>query len=319
MIKTRGRKIFRDILSRKGRTLLVSASIFIGVLGVVTLFTVRDLTLRQLEEDVREDKLTMIDVFVSAPSDAAIQDDYLATLNRQNETGQALQALEGIELVEGQAFYPITFKQPADGEFVEGELRAYPTLLQDVQLEPMRLTGDGTWPVLGQQQVALEKRMAEKYGFEVGDEIVFRATSTEGTREETFTVSGLVVHPYSYARSTVTNGIGFRPDDGIYAQYEDAQFLLDFAGLNAFVARYETFELAERNFEAFQNAIGENTPYVPYFATLEDPSNAEQMRTADTIIGVLSMLAVVTMIVSGFLVINMINTILVEQKNRLVL
>ena len=194
MIKTRVRKIFRDILSRKGRTLLVSASIFIGVLGVVTLCTVRDLTLRQLKDDVREDELTMIDVFVSAPSDEVIDGDYLSTLNRQNETGQALSALEGIELVEGQAYYPITFKQPEDGEFVEGELRAYPTLLQDVQLEPMRLTGDGEWPVPGQRQVALEKRMAEQYDFEVGDEIVFRATSAEGTSEETFTVSGLVVH-----------------------------------------------------------------------------------------------------------------------------
>jgi ABC-type antimicrobial peptide transport system permease subunit len=318
MIKTRGRKIIRDIWSRKGRTLLVSASIFIGVLGVVTLFTVRDLTLRQLNEDIREDRLTMIDVFVSAPSDAAIDDDaYLATLNRKNETGQALRTLEGIELVEGQAYYPITFKQPDNGVFVEGELRTYATLLQNVQLEPMRLIEGSVWPTAGQRQVALEKRMAEQYGFEVGDEIVFRATSTEGTREETFTVSGLVIHPYSYPRSTVTNGLGFGPKDGIYAQYEDARFLLDFAGLNIFAARYETFDLAERHFETFQNAIGETTPYVPYYAILEDPANAEQMRNAETIINVLSMLAMVTMIVSGFLVVNMINTIMVEQKNQI--
>ena len=39
MIKTRGRKILHDILSRKGRTALVSLSIMIGVFGAVTLIS----------------------------------------------------------------------------------------------------------------------------------------------------------------------------------------------------------------------------------------------------------------------------------------
>ena len=37
MFRSRTRKILRDIWTRKGRTLLVSIAIFIGVLGVVTL------------------------------------------------------------------------------------------------------------------------------------------------------------------------------------------------------------------------------------------------------------------------------------------
>jgi ABC-type antimicrobial peptide transport system permease subunit len=56
---------------------------------------------------------------------------------------------------------------------------------------------------------------------------------------------------------------------------------------------------------------------VPYYAILEDPADAEQMRNAETIINVLSMLAMVTMIVSGFLVVSMINTIMVEQRNQI--
>lgn len=42
MVGTRGRKILHDIGSRKVRTLLVSISIFIGVFGTVTLFTMGD-------------------------------------------------------------------------------------------------------------------------------------------------------------------------------------------------------------------------------------------------------------------------------------
>ena len=36
MLRSRWRKIFRDVWARKGRTAMASAAIFVGVLGVVT-------------------------------------------------------------------------------------------------------------------------------------------------------------------------------------------------------------------------------------------------------------------------------------------
>ena len=45
------RKVFGDLWTRKGRTALVSISIFIGVLGVVTLVTAGDLLINILELD----------------------------------------------------------------------------------------------------------------------------------------------------------------------------------------------------------------------------------------------------------------------------
>lgn len=41
-------KIARDVWSRKVRTLLVATSIFIGVFGVVTLFSTGELLINQL-------------------------------------------------------------------------------------------------------------------------------------------------------------------------------------------------------------------------------------------------------------------------------
>jgi len=296
--------------------MLVSTSIFIGVLAVVSLFTVRDLITRQLTNDVREDELTMIDVIVRPEIDAPIDNDlFLETLNQQNAAGQALAELNGIERVEGHAFYSINFRD-ADGEFKQAEIRAYDKALPDVELEPLRLVR-GRWPTVGSNQVALEVRMAEVNGFDVGDEIVFQTASTDGVGQATFTVSGLVFHPYSFTNPGAQGSSGLGPEDGIYAEYDDAQALLNFRGFNAFVARYESFALAEENFDAFQTAISENTNYIPLFALLENPAENLQLVNAENTVNVLSLLALVSVIISGFLVVNVVNIILVEQKSQI--
>jgi putative ABC transport system permease protein len=315
MLETRFRKIIRDILSRKVRTALVASSIFIGVLGVITLFTMRDLITEKLDEDVKTEQLAMIEVEVRIRSDVeeVDNDTYLATLNRQNERGQAIDGLEGIEQVEGQAFYSVSFRAEDENSFREGELRAYATPLQEVKIEPVRLV-EGDWPTVGQNEVVLEKRMAERFGFSRDDTIIFRTVSATGVGEERYTVSGIVFHPYSYRGLDNANP---GPDVGIYAQYDDAQDLLNFAGLSFFVARYETFELAQNNYEDFQGAINEETPYIVQLPTIENPAENEQVVNAQNFGNILSILALLTMVVSGFLVVNVINTIVVEQKQQI--
>ncbi|NDJ86799.1 MAG: FtsX-like permease family protein [Chloroflexi bacterium] len=314
MLGTRGRKILRDIIARRFRTLLVSSSIFVGVVGVIALLTVRDLITSQLDTDIRQDELTMIDVDVSLKSNAdPASAETLALLNQQHQTGQAIATLDGIERVEGQAYYPIKFKNPETGQFTSAEIRAYSSPLQDVQLEPMRLVEGGDWPVPGEQEIALETRMAERYGFAVDDEIVLRV----GDHETSYTVVGLIFHPYAYKRFGTSGALLPGPEDGIYIQYPDLQNLLSIQGYSRFVARYESFALAEERFEDFQRVLREHTPYLPRFPILEDPTENTQVQNAETFANILSLLAVVAMIVSGFLVINVVNTIVVEQKQQI--
>ncbi|NLF76412.1 MAG: hypothetical protein GX573_11995, partial [Chloroflexi bacterium] len=64
MPHTRWSKIRRDIQARKARTLLVAISIFAGVLGLVTLSTVRDLIFAELDESFAIDKLPMLSAYV---------------------------------------------------------------------------------------------------------------------------------------------------------------------------------------------------------------------------------------------------------------
>lgn len=314
MTGIRSKKILADILSRKTRTFLVSASIFVGVLGVIALFTSRNLINQALSNDLKLDELSMIDILVSVREDAALDDEtILATLNRQNEAGQAIPALNGIERVEGQAFYPIDWRKPDETDFQGAELRAYWTPLHEVRVEPMRLV-EGDFPQSGQNQVAVEQRFADLNGFGIGDRIIFRAIVDGQQTEVTYTITGLVFHPYIFKGLT---GELPGPEVGIYAQYADAQALLGFKGFSKIIARYETFDAALANYIGFQDALLSVSPYVPIFPTYENPVENAQVTNAAIFNDILSALALVTMVVSGFLVINVISTIVFEQRRQI--
>lgn len=302
MNRTGLRKILRDIVSRKTRTLLVSASIFIGVLGVIALFSTRNIITNELNKNIKPAEIAMIDLAVSANTEDTNPQQTIDLLNSHSDL-----AIQDIEIVEGWAYYAINFKKPTDTEFKKAELRAYSAPFENLMLEPMQLY-EGQWPQAG--EVALETRMAEKHGFEIGDEIVF--STSEG--DTAYTISGLIFHPYSYRGLT---GDIPGPDVGIYAEYETAQTILNFNGFNRIVLRYRTFEQARDNLEVFQQFLKANTSYVPVLPLIEDPAASVQLEDAGIYSSLLSLLAIMTMVVSSFLVINVINTIIAEQKQQI--
>jgi hypothetical protein len=108
MFRSRSRKVFRDLWSRKGRTALASLSIFIGVLGVVILVSMGDLLIRQLRDDLKEDELAMHQVSVTLPRGSEV--DNAAYID-------VLQEVPGVTTVEARAVYPLFWKRPGDAEF----------------------------------------------------------------------------------------------------------------------------------------------------------------------------------------------------------
>ena len=307
MVRTRGRKILRDIWSRKVRTLLVSISIFIGVFGTVTLFTMGDLLVHQLRQDLDQDRLAMVRVYFRLPPGAEPDNAaLLATLRSQDH----------ITTVEGQAVYPISWHKPGETVFQSSSVFAYSEPFSDIQLEPMRLV-KGEFPQAGQKQIAVERRFADKYGLKVGDAITVRVLSRsagEGTAvpEETWTISGTVFFPYGYS--------GFTPPvpaESVFATYEDAQYLAGFKGLSSVYARFAAFVNAEEGSNAFVETIAETTPYIPVFSFVEDPADNSQIGFAQTMGGVMASLGLLALIVSGFLVFNVLTAIVAEQRQQI--
>jgi putative ABC transport system permease protein len=292
------------VWSRKGRTFMVSIAIFVGVLGVVTLLSSSDLLIRQLNEDLKQDELAMVRAAVGVPS--GVELDNAALLEK-------LRGLPGVTAVQGSANYPIRWKLPSDEKFRDGYVRAFSEPFGEVPLEPMRLTTQGRYPNPGHKEIAIERRMAKKYKLQVGDELVLCTLGDTTIQEESWTIVGVVYHAYTYF-----NDAGFLPNDvSVYANYEDAQHIAGFTGFSSIYARYTDFPRAERESAHFLATITENSPYAVVYNFTGDPAKNPLLTISQQYVNVISILAVVAMVVSGFLVANVISTIVLEQNRQI--
>jgi putative ABC transport system permease protein len=294
------RKIWGDLWTRKGRTLLVSLSIFIGVVGVVTLITAGDLLVKQLQEDIQEAELPMLSTFVTVPPSAGDIE-----LDNQAYIDDLKSAFPDITEAEGEANNPVYWKFGDEGRFREARMFSYTTSFADKTLEPMRLV-EGEYPQPGQSEVAVEQRMADDYDFEVGDVIDLRMLGIEGVPTEQWTISAIVFHAYNDAS-----------DLAMYAPYDDAQVITGIEGISILSVRFADFETAKANKDTIQAYLNENTPYSAIFVMAEDPAQNRAIEGTKQFRAILSALAIVSMLVSGFLVLNVVNNLVTEQRRQI--
>jgi putative ABC transport system permease protein len=309
MIRTRGRKILRDIWARKARTALVAVSIFIGVFGTVTLFSMGDLTVRQLKKDLDQNKLAMIRSYLSVPP--GVQPD-----NEQVLT--TLRAVPDTTAVEGQMVYPFFWKKIGADKFQSSTIFSYSEPLDQIQLEPMRLM-KGRFPDPGHKEIVVEQRFAKHYGLGVGDQIVVRvlggAEQNGGAAsEETWTIVGTVFFPYGYGGFTPV-----LPENTVFAALPDAQYITGFTSFTSLYVRYKDYLSAQIHSEGFDQVVtsASNGAYIPVFTFTEDPAKNSAITFIETSGNVMAILALLALVVSGFLVFNVLTAIVTEQRQQI--
>jgi ABC-type antimicrobial peptide transport system permease subunit len=309
MFRSRGHKIWGDVWARKGRTFLVSLAIFIGVTGTIALFSMGDILIRQIREDVREDELAMITEYVTVNAGEELDNDlYLQRIKDEVDgVADVIGMISAGDQTNG--FMKISAE---DEQFEDVAINAFSVPYEPRSpIQPTRLV-EGNYPQADVNEVAIEQRMADKFGLSVGDTLNLRILSP--SREngeigtvEIWTISGIVFHPYSLiaSRSIYTSNI------------EEAGYITSSSGFNMFLARFTDYETAFANAGEFERFIAEETSYRPVFQLLQDPANHDLIVGAQNMAGLMSFLALVALIVSGFLVINVISSIVVEQKRQI--
>lgn len=303
MFKTRERKIIRDILSRKGRTILVVTAILIGVFGVVTLISVDNLIITQLHKDIKSDALPMTRLYVTLPN-AGVPLDNAAVL-------AMIEHLPGVTHAEGQAVDSVSWKKPGDARYTRAKILSYSQPLEDVKFEPARLLS-GAFPQPGQHEIAVERRFADKNGVKVGDSLVFRPLDNTQTPQE-WRVSGIVFQPYF----VLGDDGDISGEEKIFALYADAQQIARFAGYNVLAVRYTDYPTANAGVNNLKQAVLSQTPYIPLWNWTEDPNHYYLFKTVSNVTNVLDLLGILSMLVSGFLVANVINTVVAEQRQQI--
>lgn len=305
---TRIRKITRDVAMRKTRTALVSISIFIGVLGVVTLTSTGDILINKLQSDLDEDKLAMVTAFVELDDGAdSAEIDQEAALD-------TLRAYPGVTVVQGWAGAQIFWREPDDDGFIEGEGRSFSDPFDAMTIEPVTLV-QGEFPQPGQHELLIERRMADRFGLDVGDPVVIRILSDlEGTPgavadvpEETWTVTGIVFHPYT----------GDSSQRSLYAAFDDLAYISGVDHYALLQVRFADFATAEANMEQFEDIINDTTPYSVEWIEVEDPANNDFILEMKDWTSTLRALAILAMLVSSFLVVTVISTIVIEQRRQI--
>ncbi len=304
-MQTHRRKIFGDILARKARSALVSISIFIGVLGVVMLFSMGNILVNRMEETVQEDKLSMTRSYVTLTGGVA--PDTEANLD-------ALRQLPDVTAVQGMALYPFYWKMAGDAEFEEGRIFSYSAPFDQLALEPTSLV-DGRYPIAGQHEIAIERRFAEEHGVGVGDTLVLRILTGSGV-EETWTIVGTVYQAYQYPVALGAPAV-IRGETMVFAAHEDAQYIGGFQGFNVLMGRYTSFKAADEGKGLWNATLASATPYSASSTVAEDPAKNSFIEQTRSFTSVLGLLAVVALLVSGFLVFNVINSIVLEQRRQI--
>lgn len=311
LTNTHRQKIINDILTRKTRTALVATSIFIGVLGVVLLFSMGEILVRTLENTIDPENLNMVSMYASVSTDEPLDNaTYLQGLKDLPEVTEVM-AMNRVSLY---------WRTETEGTMRDARLFSYSDPLAEMSLEPITLV-EGAFPVAGQKQIAIERRLAEAYDLTVGDPIVVRvlgdpATPADQIKEERWAVSGIVFQPhqYPYAPGAPQNIEG---KNQLYATHEDAEYLTGRTGFGIFLVRYSTFEAAQANSSGLERYLAAETPYRPITTLLDNPESNAFLTQTKSYQSVLSLLAIVALMISGFLVFNVVNAVIVEQRQQI--
>ncbi len=297
MYRTRTIKIWRDLIASPRRTLLVSLSIGIGVLGVVAMLTLGTLLSRQLQRDLRPQEMAMLRMYVDTPPGIPINNDRVLEL---------VQQLPDMKRVEGQAVYEFDWRLPGEDTFHTGELYAYSEPFAEIQLEGVRLIR-GRYPQTRQNEIAVEQRFAERHNLAPGDRL---EVQTAAGIIEQHQIVGVVFQPYLY----IGGGDG---SSSAYATYEDAQQIVGFTGFTSFYARYKDFYSARQESARFRNVIRDQTPYRLVFYVRTDPAQNPFLVSMQQFTRVLATLAIVVLGVACLLVTNIISVITTEHRQQI--
>lgn len=300
--RTQRRKIIGDSRKHWGRSLLVVLSITIGVFGVTTMMSMTDLINQQLAEDIQPRHIahTHAYVFSTAPT---------TTLEENRAYLDNLRQVEGVTDVEGQAFYPVTWQSGPDATPEDGILGAFTEPFGSIDLEPPSRVVEGRYPKAG--EVVVEQRFALANNLGVGDFLLF-----ETTGEQQWPIVGTVIFNY-FSFTPAAPGTALQAVNAIFTTYEDAQAVVGFPGLSGIQVRFTDNATSLANDSALAAAIGSQTPYVIAFSTHDNPDADFVTGVTTQVTAAMDVLGIIAMLVSGLLVTNVMNTIIVEQRQQI--
>ncbi|WP_374686509.1 ABC transporter permease [Promineifilum sp.] len=283
-------KVWFDLWHRKARTLLAVLSIAAGVFAIGTMFGLADQMLAGMNEAHR-----------------AVDPSHLNLVLRQfidRETAEALTDIPGVVGVEPLNIATIRYKTSPDGAWQPATAVARADY-ENQSYDRLELKA-GAWP--DGRRVAVERITSDYYGVGMGDEIIFEVDGVD----RPFTVAGLIRHPFVPPPDFGGNAYFFF-DEATMARFgfpegRYVQLLIQVEPYSEAYARDRAAAIKER---LAQQGLGVN------LILYQEP---EKHWGYDTVLGitvVLQILAVVSLLTSVIIVINVTTAIITQQTDQI--
>jgi putative ABC transport system permease protein len=291
-MSTRWIKIFRDLWCNRSRTILVILSIAIGVFAIGMITASQNALLTSLYHQYGAIK----------PADAILQTEP----HMDQDFISSIANMRGIEEAEGRRSLPLRISLDGNGETWR-DLTLY--ALNDFDDQKLMLVNqqDGTWPPK-KGEVLMERASMEFIGVNPGDTILVK--TTDG-RKYSLKVTGRAHDLYRIP--PVIEGWIFG-----YVSTDTIRWMKQPEGFNELYIKTNSQnpnEISDIVEKAAKRIEGIGLPV--YQKTMPDQGEHPLSFIINTVILLLGLLAVLAMLLSAFLVINIISALITQQERQI--
>ena len=283
----RWKKIFADIWHNKTRTLLVALSIAIGIFAVGFVAT----SFLILRSDIPAD------YFTANPHTAILYTDPF-----DDGLLDAVRKIDGVAQAEGRGAVSAKL-EGLDGSTNPVQITRYPSLAE-TQIDQLRLEQGAA--VLGPREVYLERQVASKLGYQVGDTL--QVTLMDGSAKE-LTIAGIV---------QAVTGTHF-----LYTHvadvYTNAETLTWLGGPELYTQLIFTVNQNEQDkvaIRALANTIGEKLrgrDLQVYTTEIPNPGETPNQTILNALLALMAGLGILSLVLSIILVYNTISAFMSQQ------
>jgi putative ABC transport system permease protein len=279
------RKVWRDLWDNKLRTFLVVLSTAVGVFALGLVFGLSDVMRTRMTESHRASLFPHI-IFYTGSFD--------------QDVVEAIQREPGVADAEGEDGTSLRWKFEGETDWRDG----YVLARDDYETQRMNLLGllGGRWPA--GRKLAVERLSSQYFGVPMGATILVEF----GRNERRLPVEGVVRHSQVFPPQ-------FGGDAVFFGDAETVAWLAGrLEGYNRLNVRLESFseEGANEAADRIEDRLARMGVGVGFFEVV-DPAVHWFQQQMDAVLLILTVLGVLSLGLSGFLIINMMNATIAQQ------
>jgi putative ABC transport system permease protein len=285
-------KVWRDLWSNRSRTILVILSIAVGVFAIGMIAS----TQAALTSSLSQQYTAIHPAEAILKTEPGLEDDFVAGVSH----------MRGIEEAEGRRSIALRLSPDGSSDHWR-DMTLYAIPEYDEQRLFQVWPDNGVWPP-EKKEVLLERATLDYLGLQSGDEILVKTTDgrkfhlrVTGSVHDLYRIPPVIEGwLYGYISMDTVRWMGL--PEGYNELY------IDVSGNSETEIRDMTDEVADR-------IEGEGLPV--YQKTLPDVNEHPLNYIIQTILLLLGLLAVLSMFLSGFLVVNVISALLAQQERQI--